>query len=98
MGAAWLGGGVTHYCLRPVPALALLSMRRDSYFFQDENKQEIITELLLDYSQLCFDFDLTQTQAKRATCIQYRENYLAFPPCPLCLLVQEDLSFRIEHK
>jgi type VI secretion system secreted protein VgrG len=78
--AAWLGadGGTARYRLLLEPALALLRLRRDSYIFQDKNAQDIVTELLADYPQLRFEFDVTQTLAPRAICTQYRESDLEF--------------------
>jgi uncharacterized protein involved in type VI secretion and phage assembly len=76
--ASWLGadGGVARYRLRLEPALALLALRRDSYIFQDKNARDIITELLTDYPQVRFEFDVTQELAARPVCTQYRESDL----------------------
>ena len=65
--ASWLGadGGVARYRLRLEPALSLLALRRDSYIFQDKNARDIVTELLLDYPQLRFDFDVTLPRRAR---------------------------------
>jgi type VI secretion system secreted protein VgrG len=95
-GAAWMGadGGVARYRLRLEPALALLARRRDSYVFQDKNARDIVTELLADYPQVEFDFDLTQDLPTRAICTQYRESDLDFF---VRLLASEGLSFRFEH-
>ena len=94
--AAWLGadGGVARYRLRIEPALALLSYRRDSYIFQDQDVREIVTELLADYPQVAFDFEITQELPKRAICTQYRESDLDFF---VRLLASEGLSWRFEH-
>jgi type VI secretion system secreted protein VgrG len=94
--AAWLGadGGTARYRLLLEPALALLRLRRDSYIFQDKNAQDIVTELLADYPQLRFEFDVTQTLAPRAVCTQYRESDLEFFQR---LLASEGLSWRFEH-
>jgi type VI secretion system secreted protein VgrG len=94
--AAWLGadGGVARYRLRIEPALALLSYRRDSYIFQDQDVRDIVTELLADYPQVDFDFELTQELPKRAICTQYRESDLDFF---VRLLASEGLSWRFEH-
>lgn len=94
--ASWLGadGGAARYRLRLEPALALLALRRDSYIFQDMNARDIVAELLGDYPQVRFDFDITQALASRAVCTQYRESDLEF----LCrLLASEGLSWRFEH-
>ncbi len=94
--ASWLGadGGVARYRLRLEPALTLLGHRRDSYIFQDKNAQEIITELLADYPQVRFEFDVTQELAQREICTQYRESDLEFIKR---LLTSEGLSWRFEH-
>ena len=96
-GAAWMGadGGVARYRLRLEPALALLAKRCDSYIFQDKNLRDIVTELLADYPQVQFDFDITQDLPKRAVCTQYRESDLAFFTR---LLASEGLSWRFEHE
>ena len=94
--ASWLGadGGVARYRLRLEPALSLLRERRDSYIFQDKNALEIVTELLQDYPQVRFEFDVTQTLAQRAICTQYRESDLDFF---IRLLASEGLNWRFEH-
>jgi type VI secretion system secreted protein VgrG len=92
----WLGadGGVARYRLRLEPALALLALRRDSYIFQDLNARDIVTELLADYPQVRFEFDVTQELVARPVCTQYRESDLEFFSR---LLASEGLSWRFEH-
>ncbi|MCU6499123.1 type VI secretion system tip protein VgrG [Rugamonas sp. A1-17] len=94
--AAWLGadGGVARYRLILEPALSMLRLRRDSYIFQDKTAQDIVTELLGDYPQLRFEFDVTQTLEPRAICTQYRESDLEFFTR---LLASEGLNWRFEH-
>jgi type VI secretion system secreted protein VgrG len=94
--AAWLGadGGLARYRLRLEPGLALLGLRRDSYIFQDKNAQDLITELLADYAQVRFEFDVTQTLAVRPIWTQYRESDLEFLQR---VLAAEGLSWRFEH-
>lgn len=94
--AAWLGadGGVARYRLHLEPGLALLRLRRDSFIFQNKNAQDIITELLSDYPQVRFEFDVTQALAVRPICTQYRESDLEFFER---LLASEGLSWRFEH-
>ncbi|MFL6674544.1 MAG: type VI secretion system Vgr family protein, partial [Massilia sp.] len=94
--SSWLGadGGAARYRLRLEPALALLAVRRDSYIFQDKNARDIVTELLADYPQVRFEFDVTQHLATRAVCTQYRESDLEFF---VRLLASEGLSWRFEH-
>jgi type VI secretion system secreted protein VgrG len=94
--SSWLGadGGVARYRLRLEPALAALALRRDSYIYQDKNARDIVTELLVDYPQVRFEFDVSQELANRAVCTQYRESDLEFFSR---LLASEGLSWRFEH-
>ncbi|MCE3605095.1 type VI secretion system tip protein VgrG [Massilia sp. P8910] len=94
--AAWLGadGGVARYRLHLEPAMALLRLRRDSYIFQHKNVQQIVTELLSDYPQVRFGFDVTQPLAARPICTQYRESDFDFFER---VLATEGLSWRFEH-
>lgn len=94
--AEWLGadGGLARYRLHLQPALALLGLRRDSYIFQDKNARDVITELLADYPQVRFEFDVTQELAVRPIWTQYRESDLEFLQR---VLAAEGLSWRFEH-
>lgn len=94
--ASWLSadGGVARYRLRLEPALAMLALRRDSYIFQDKNVRDIVCELLADYPQVRFDFDISQELLPRAVCTQYRESDLDFFTR---LLASEGLNWRFEH-
>lgn len=94
--AEWLGadGGLARYRLHLQPALALLGLRRDSYIFQDKNARDLITELLADYPQVAFEFDVTQEPAVRPIWTQYRESDLEFLQR---VLAAEGLSWRFEH-
>jgi type VI secretion system secreted protein VgrG len=94
--ASWLGadGGIARYRLRLEPFLAFLRLRRDSFIFQDKNAQDIIAELLADYPQANFRFDITQPLATRPICTQYRENDLDFLTR---LLASEGLSWCFTH-
>lgn len=94
--AEWLGadGGLARYRLHLQPALALLGLRRDSYIFQDKNARDLITELLADYPQVRFEFDVSQELAVRPIWTQYRENDLEFLQR---VLAAEGLSWRFEH-
>jgi type VI secretion system secreted protein VgrG len=94
--ASWSGadGGVARYRLRMEPALSLLALRRDCYVFQGKNAREIVTELLADYPQVRFDFDITQELRIRPICTQYRETDFEFFER---LLASEGLSWRFEH-
>jgi type VI secretion system secreted protein VgrG len=96
-GAGWVGadGGVARYRLRLEPALHLLRERRDGYIFQDKTVQEIAAELLADYPQVRFEFDLGQPLAPRAVCTQYRESDFDFLQR---ILASEGLNWRFEHE
>lgn len=95
--AGWVGadGGVARYRLRLEPALQLLRERRDCYIFQDKNVQEIAAELLADYPQVRFEFDIVRQLAPRAVCTQYRESDFDFLQR---ILASEGLSFRFVHE
>ncbi|WP_208279753.1 type VI secretion system Vgr family protein [Massilia oculi] len=94
--ASWLGadGGVARYRLVLEPALALLTLRRDCYLFQNKNVRDIVCELLADYPQVEVSFDVTQELAPRPVCTQYRESDYAFFAR---LLASEGLSWRFDH-
>ena len=94
--ASWLGadGGVARYRLRLEPALSMLALRRDSWIFQDKDAREIVCELLADYPQVQFTFDVTQPLDRRPICTQYRETDLDFFTR---LLAAEGLNWRFEH-
>lgn len=94
--ASWLGadGGVARYRLVLEPALALLTLRRDCYLFQNKTVRDIACELLADYPQVDFSFDVTQELAPRPVCTQYRESDYDFL---VRLLASEGLSWRFEH-
>ncbi|MFZ6751594.1 type VI secretion system Vgr family protein [Undibacterium sp. Ren11W] len=94
--AQWLGadGGVARYRLRLEPFLAFLRLRRDAFIFQDKDAQEIVSDLLADYPQANFAWDVRQPLRKRAICTQYRESDLDFLTR---LLASEGLSYRFEH-
>lgn len=95
-GAAWLGadGGIARYRLSLEPALSLLTLSRDSYLFQDKNVRDIVSELLADYPQVRFAFDITQELRVRPVCTQYRESDFEFL---VRLLASEGLNWRFEH-
>jgi type VI secretion system secreted protein VgrG len=95
--ACWVGadGGVARYRLRLEPALHLLRERRDCTIFQDKTVQEIAAEVLADYPQVRFEFDLGRQLAPRTICTQYRESDFAFLKR---ILVSEGLNFRFEHE
>ncbi len=94
--ATWLGsdGGITRYRLKLESFLAFLSIREDSYIFQDKDVLGIVTELLAEYPQSHIRFDVTQPLPIRAITTQYRESDWDFLQR---ILAQDGLSYRIEH-
>jgi type VI secretion system secreted protein VgrG len=94
--AAWLGadGGMARYHLRLAPFLSFLSLRRDAYIFQDMDAQQIVTELLAEYPQAQFVWDVTQQLTTHPIYTQYRESDLEFFTR---LLASEGLNWRFEH-
>ena len=92
----WEGtdGGVARYKLRLEPFLAFLRLRTDSFIFQGKNTQEIITELMADYPQAHFRFEVTRPLPTRDICTQYRESDLDFITR---ILARDGLSYRFEH-
>jgi type VI secretion system secreted protein VgrG len=91
---AGANGGLARYRLRLEPGLSFLDRRRDSYLFQDKHAADIISELLADYPQVPFRFDISQPLAVRPICTQFRESDLDFFQR---LLTSEGLSFRFTH-
>ncbi|MES2118104.1 MAG: type VI secretion system tip protein TssI/VgrG, partial [Pseudomonadota bacterium] len=87
-------GGVARYQLRLEPALAALQLRRDSYIFHDCDARGVITELLRDYPQVEFDFDLSAELGKRPIWTQYRESDFDFLQR---VLAAEGINWRFEH-
>lgn len=68
----------THYRLRIVPPLALLSRSFTSRIFQDMSVVEIITKVLNDHGLQEMSWTLRGDYPKREYCVQYQESALAF--------------------
>ncbi|WP_137172679.1 type VI secretion system Vgr family protein [Massilia sp. HP4] len=94
--ASWVGadGGVARYRMVLEPALALLTLRRDCYLFQNKTVRDIACELLADYPQVNVAFEVTQELPVRPVCTQYRESDYDFF---VRLLASEGLSWRFDH-
>lgn len=94
--ASWLGadGGLARYRLVLEPALALLQLRRDCYLFQNKTVRDIVCELLADYPQVDYAFEVSHELAVRPVCTQYRESDHAFL---VRLLASEGLNWRFDH-
>jgi len=98
--AAQLGsdGGLARYRLTMGPWLDWLSLRIDSFVFQDLTAIEIIERVFADYPASQWRLELNEATVaglrKRSLCTQYRESDLAFVSR---LLAQEGLHFWFEH-
>jgi type VI secretion system secreted protein VgrG len=98
--AAQLGsdGGLARYRLTMGPWLDWLSLRLDSFVFQDKTALQIVEEVFADYPAAQWRVHVSpDTQAAlrvRSLCTQYRETDLAFVTR---LLAQEGLHYWFEH-
>ena len=98
--AAQLGsdGGLARYRLTMGPWLDWLSLRHDSFVFQDKTAIEIVEDVFADYPaaqwRLEVSDDTLSSLRKRSLCTQYRESDLAFVSR---LLAQEGLHYWFEH-
>jgi type VI secretion system secreted protein VgrG len=94
--ARWEGtdGGIARYKLRLEPFLAFLRLRTDSFIFQGKTTLDIITEMMADYPQAHFRFEVSRTLPVREICTQYRESDLDFIAR---ILARDGLSYRFEH-
>lgn len=87
-------GGFTRYRLTLMPWAAWLTSRQDCWVFQNKTVLDIATELLADYPQANWQYQVTVPLRQRSLCIQYQESDWAF----LCrLFAEEGLSFVFDH-
>jgi type VI secretion system secreted protein VgrG len=86
-------GGFARYDLTFRPWLWLLTLRRDSWVFQEKSVVEIVQEVFADYPQANYRLDLKEAYPKRSYCVQYRESDYAFVTR---LLAEEGISFAFE--
>jgi len=81
-----------------VPALALLSLRRDTRIFQDKSVPEILEEVLASalgaYGREA-SLELEGTYPKRELCVQYQESDLDFVQR---LMEEEGISYAFDHE
>lgn len=87
-------GSLSRYRLRLEPWLHALTLRRDSYVFQDKTVLEIIDEVFRDYPLANYRFDVSTPLPKRSVTMQYRESDYLFVTR---LLAEEGLNFYICH-
>jgi type VI secretion system secreted protein VgrG len=87
-------GALTAYRLTLSPWLHALTLRRDSYAFQDKSVQEILEEVFRDYPDANWRFDLRHALPRRSVTMQYRESDYDFMRR---LLAEEGLNFFFEH-
>ncbi|HCQ48873.1 MAG TPA: type VI secretion system tip protein VgrG, partial [Achromobacter sp.] len=88
-------GGLARYRLHAAPWMAALALRRDSFIYQDQSVQDIVSDIFADYPQAAFAFDVTEALPARAACTQYRESDLQFVQR---ILAEAGLSYRFEHQ
>ncbi|RJG06144.1 type VI secretion system tip protein VgrG [Noviherbaspirillum cavernae] len=87
-------GGLARYRLTLAPWLHALTLRRDSYVFQDKSVPEILKDIFSDYALASYRFELSTTLPRRSLTIQYRETDYDFIHR---LLAEEGLNFYLEH-
>ncbi|HZW14399.1 MAG TPA: type VI secretion system Vgr family protein [Noviherbaspirillum sp.] len=87
-------GGLARYSLTLEPWMHALTLRRDSFVFQDKTVLEIISDVLSDYPSANYRFDVKAELPKRSLTIQYRESDYAFIQR---LLAEEGLNFYFSH-
>lgn len=94
--AAQLGadGGLARYRLVMRPWLHFLTLRRDSFIYQDKDVRAILEDIFRDYPQANYRFDVSETLRQRSLCVQYRESDFEFMTR---LLAEEGLSYHFEH-
>ncbi|QDZ27658.1 type VI secretion system Vgr family protein [Noviherbaspirillum sp. UKPF54] len=94
--ASLLGGAgsTVRYGLTLEPWLHALTLRRDSYVFQDKSVLDIVAEIFRDYPHASYRFDVSAPPPKRAVTMQYRESDYQFITR---LLADEGLNFYIRH-
>ena len=88
-------GALTSYRLTLAPWLRELTLRRDSYVFQDKSVPEILEEIFRDYPAANWRFDLQTVLPRRSATMQYRESDYDFMRR---LLAEEGLNFFFEHE
>ncbi|MGV2866059.1 type VI secretion system Vgr family protein, partial [Achromobacter sp. AGC39] len=88
-------GGLARYRLHAAPWMAALALRRDSFIYQDQSVQDIVSDIFADYPQAAFAFEVTEALPARAACTQYRESDLQFVQR---ILAEAGLSYRFEHQ
>jgi type VI secretion system secreted protein VgrG len=87
-------GALTRYRLTLVPWMARLTRRPDSYVFQDKTVLEIIEEVLRDYPDASYRFDVKAELPQRSVTMQFRESDYDFIAR---LLTEEGLNFYFSH-
>lgn len=88
-------GALARYRLTLGPWLHALTLRRDSYVFQDKTVLEIIDDVFRDYPLAHYRFNIRTPLPKRSVTIQYRESDYRFITR---LLAEEGLNFFIRDE
>ena len=87
-------GSLARYRLTLEPWMHVLTLRRDSYVYQDMTVIEIMENVLRDYPNAIYRIDVKTALPKRSLTLQYRESDYAFI---IRLLAEEGLNFFFEH-
>ncbi|WP_460844281.1 type VI secretion system Vgr family protein [Noviherbaspirillum agri] len=87
-------GSLARYGLTLEPWMHALTLRRDSFVFQDKTVLEILAEIFFDYPSANYLFEVDTALPKRSLTIQYRETDYAFARR---ILAEEGLSFYFRH-
>jgi type VI secretion system secreted protein VgrG len=90
--------GVVRARVEIVPALWMLSLRRNTRIFQEKTVPEILEAVLAEalgaYGR-SVELELSATYARREYCTQYQETDLAFVSR---LMAEEGISYSFDHK
>ncbi|HJV73809.1 MAG TPA: type VI secretion system Vgr family protein [Noviherbaspirillum sp.] len=87
-------GNLARYRLTLEPWAHSLTLRRDSYVYQDMSVLEIVADVFSDYQMASYRFDVRTEIPKRSLTMQYRESDYAFVTR---LLAEEGLNFFFAH-
>lgn len=82
----------TTWRMRIVPKVAMLGLVHRSRVFQETSVSDILRRVFAGFE---VDYDLTAVYEPRETCLQYRENDLAFA---LRLMEEEGIRFHFKHE
>lgn len=87
-------GSLARYRLTLEPWMHALTLRRDSYVYQDKSVLDIVADVLGDYPIASYRFKVKAILPKRSLAMQYRESDYDFIKR---LLAEEGLNFYFAH-